>query len=391
MSPRAREPREAHHLDRMRVLIVQPWIRVGGAELLSLRLADELERAGHHVPIAALFVDAEGLPPALVARTYHLPPRALQALFRRSRRLALVLGPAALLAVIVRASRGADCLNPHNLPAPVLAAAVARLRGIPIVWQANEVPEPARGSDAMGPLERAAWRVGAALARWSAHAPAAIIVLSEHTAAAVRARYGREPVVLRPGVEGCDGLGTDAPAGGARLLFVGKLHPQKDPLRAIRVAAALVARGLDARLVMVGGGPLRDTVAAAARAALPGRATILTRVGDAELRRLYRDSDVLLVTADARQSWGLTPFEALACGTPAVISAGIGAAEVLGPVEAALIAAPTDEALTDAAERLVRDPALRQRLVRNGAALVRELTWRRFAEGCLAVFERACA
>lgn len=375
----------------MRVLIVQPWIRVGGAELLSLHLAYELEQLGHEAPIAALFVDRAGLPPHLASRRYHLPPRWLASLLQRSRALMLLVGPFALLAIVARAGARADCLNPHNLPGPVVAAIVGRLRRVPIVWQVNEVPEPTLRMDrpAYSLVERIAWTVGSALARWSAAAPASLLVLSEVTRTAVRDRYGRDATIVRAGADPCTGTSVARRSHSVRLIFVGKLVPQKDPMRAIRVTTRLIEAGVDAELVIVGDGPLRRDVRAAAMAALPGRATVLARVNDVELRELYRSADLLLVTADARQSWGLTPFEALACGTPAVVSREVGAAEVLGPRDAALLVEPTDAAFVAAALRLLRDDALRARLLANGADLTRELTWRSFAESSLDAFARA--
>lgn len=372
---------------------MQPWIRIGGAELLSLHLAHELEQLGHEAAIAALFVEEAGLPPSLADRRYQLPPRWLAALFRRSRALALIVGPLALLAIVARASSRADCLNPHNLPGPVVAAAVGRLRQIPIVWQVNEVPEPMRPSDqaAYSLMERISWIVGSALARWCAAAPASLLVLSERTRAIVRERYRREATVVRAGIAPCTTTSAARRERPVRLLFVGKLAPQKDPLRAIRVAARLVDAGADAELVIVGDGPLRRQVRAAVAAALPGRATMRLRVDQAELHELYRSADLLLVTADARQSWGLTPFEALACGTPAIVSREIGAAELLGPRQAALLVEPTDDAFVAAAQRLLDDGPLRSRLIADGAELVRDLTWRSFAEGSLVAFGQAVA
>ena len=379
----------------MRLLIVQPWIRVGGAELLSLHLADELERMGHSVTIAALFVDPRGLPDDLVRRSYRLPARWSQRAFAASRALFFLAGPLVLLGVAARASREIDCLNPHNLPASLITAIVGPLRRIPTVWQVNEVPEPtsAADADAVGRMERYAWRVGAALARWSAGRTTALVVLSHKTRLEVGRRYSRDATVVRAGVDGpaqAPGAAERDPRR-ARLLFVGKLHPQKDPLRAIRIAALLTTRGWDVHLTLIGDGPQHAVASEAAARQLGSRATLVPRVTDGELRQLYAISDVLVVTADARQSWGLTPFEALACGTPSVIPNHVGAAEVLGPRGAALVVEPSDTAFADAAESLLLDADLRTRILASGRELLRELTWRRFALQCSAVFEDAIA
>ncbi len=378
------------HYRPLRILLIQPWIRAGGAELLSLHLAEELQRRGHEALIAALFVDAHGLPD-LVARRYALPPRWLSALLRRSRALTYALGPFVLLAVVSRAAAHADLLNPHNVPAPFVAALVGRALGLPVVWQLNEVPEPLPASHAreVGLLERVMWRAAAALGHLVAASPSAIVVLSDKTRLAALAAYGREAVVVWPGVD-ADAFAPQAPKPATpplRLLFVGKLHPQKEPLRAVRVAAALASRH-DARLVVVGDGPLRGRLLAeAARTSIADHLSLRGIVSRSELRRLYAESHVLLVPAAGHQSWGLVPFEALAAGTPAVVSDELGSAPLLRTREAALVVPPTDEAFVAAAERLAADPALRDRLVENGRQLLRdELRWSRFAERCEEVF-----
>lgn len=379
----------------MRVLIVQPWVRIGGAELLSLRLAAELERQGHAAPVVALFCDPDGLGSALAGRTLLLPPARWQERFRRSRALLYLAGPLALALLLARHARPGDALNPHNLPAPLAAAVVGRLRGLPVVWHCNEVPRPARADDgdALGVLERLAWRAGSLAARACARSHAAITVLADRTREEVRATYGREATVVRAGVDRSRSAppAGDSPRGSVvRLLYVAKLHPQKDPLRAVRVLALLLGRGVDAHLTLIGDGPLRDAVAQAA-AAHGARVRLERRLEPAALADRYAAADVLLVTADDRQTWGLTPFEALACGTPAVIREGVGAIELLGPAGAALVVPPDDGAFADAALALAIDPRLRAAVVARGAAVLAGLTWEAFGTAYARVLSEAAS
>lgn len=377
----------------MRVLIIQPWIQTGGAELLSLELAAALERHGDAAPIAALFVRAGGLPAALLDRRFLLPPPWLARRFAASRRLCYVLGPFVLLAIVLRAAGAAAVLDPHNVPAPFVAALAGRLRRRPVVWTCNEVPAALPPAEAarLGLTERIVWRLAAALSRAVAGQPREILVLSEKTRAAVRTAYGREATVVRPGFtrppDGPVARRDGTPFG---LLFVAKLHPQKDPLLAVEVLRAVRERGIAAHLTIVGDGPERAAVAARIGAlGLDGAVALRPALAHEALAAAYRAADALLVTAGGHQSWGLTPFEALAAGTPAVLSDEAGAAEVLGPASAALVVPRTAAAFAAAIERLARDPALGPRLVANGAPLLATLTWERYAEGCRAAFVRA--
>lgn len=377
----------------MRVLIVQPWIRAGGAELLSLQLAEALERAGDEASIAALYVDTHGLPVHALGRHYVLPPAWLAARFARSRALTYVLGPFVLLGLVLRAARRADVVNAHNLPAPPVAAIAGRVWGRPVVWTCNEVPErlPAAQATRLGRLETAAWWIGAALGKLTANVPREILVLSEKTRQAVWRSYGRDALVVHAGVDLADfeteHRGSRAPFA---LLFVGKLHPQKDPLLGVRTLAALRDAGVEATLTMVGDGPERAAVESLVRELGLTRSVRIEPVLSLEsLVERYRSCDALLVTAGGHQSWGLTPFEALAAGTPSVLSPEIGAAELLGPAEAALIVPRNASAFADAVRRLASEADLAPRLVANGRRLIAELTWERYADGCRAAYARA--
>ena len=377
----------------MRILIIQPWIRLGGAELLSVELAAALDAAGDVTTIATLFVSPHGLPPAVAGRRYLLPPAWLARRFARSRGLTLTLGPLVLLALVVRGARRADVLNPHNLPGPLIAAIVGPLTGRPVVWTCNEVPAalPTDEARSVGPIEALAWRAGALASRVAARVPREILVLSEKTRGAVLRAYGREARVIRPGID-LAGFTADHIGGDGRLalLWVAKLHPQKDPLLAVRTLAAIHAQGIDASLTCVGDGPLRsETAALAATLGLGDHVRNERDLDRAALMERYRHADVLLVTAGGHQSWGLTPFEALAAGTPAVLSPAAGAAEVLGPADAALIVPRTPEAFAAAAIRLGADRGLTARLVANGVRLGAALTWERYAAACREAYARA--
>ena len=377
----------------MRVLIVQPWIRAGGAELLSLQLSAALERRGDDAPIAALYVRPHGLPATVADRRFLLPPRWLASMCGRSRTFSYLLGPVILFWVVLAAANRADVLNPHNLPAPLAAGLVGRIRSKPVVWTCNEVPEPLPKDHAarLGRLETLVWWVGSRLSGFGARSAREILVLSEKTRTAVRAGYGRDATVIRPGVELSDFVATHRRAEGPfGLLYVAKLHPQKDPLLAVRVLAEARRSGLDARLTMIGDGPERAAIHDLARSLSLDRYVTITR--DLDLSSLvehYRRSDALIVTAGGHQSWGLTPFEALAAGTPSVISADAGASEVLGPADAALVVRRDAAAFAEGVRRLAGEPELGARLVAHGRALVAELTWDRYGVACREAFGRA--
>src|SRR3954447_8680263 len=157
------------------------------------------------------------------------------------------------------------------------------------------------------------------------------------------------------------------------VLSVGRIDPEKNPLLLADVLAAVVERGVDARLIVCGTGT--DVEALRTRLQSLGvaeRAELRGHVGAEELREAYRTSDAFL-----HVSWteGVPQvlLEAYAAGLPVVATDVGGVAE--HAAGAALLVPPgrTQEPV-DALVRLVREPALRAELAERGFERVRSRT-----------------
>jgi len=119
------------------------------------------------------------------------------------------------------------------------------------------------------------------------------------------------------------------------LVHCGRLSAEKRPQRSVTTLATLRAAGMPVRLVVAGDGPLRSRLARrAARAGLPVTfAGFLP--GRAELAALLASADVAIAPGPA-ETFGLAALEALACGTPVVVSAESALPEVVGEAGASV-------------------------------------------------------
>ena len=169
------------------------------------------------------------------------------------------------------------------------------------------------------------------------------VICTTGWAAAEFERVGAGNVVRVPlGVD----LATFSPgAGGIRARYVGegqillvhcgRLSAEKKPERSLITLATLRAEGLPVRLVVAGDGPLRSRLLRrAARAGLPVTFTGFLP-GRADLAALLASADVVLAPGPA-ETFGLAALEALACGTPAVVSAESALPEVVGQAGASV-------------------------------------------------------
>ena len=105
---------------------------------------------------------------------------------------------------------------------------------------------------------------------------------------------------------------------------VGRLHPKKNPLRAVDVFASYRTEDHTAYLVFIGTGPLQDQVARKA-----GDGVVLAGYRQ-DVRELLGAFDVLLSCSTRSEAFGLNLLEALAAGTPVLAADQPGPRFVLG-------------------------------------------------------------
>ena len=177
----------------------------------------------------------------------------------------------------------------------------------------------------------------------------------------------------------------------ARFIFtVGVLEPRKNHGLLVEALRRLQAAGEQIGLVIVGreGWRWKDPLAAPSVAPLRSCVRIFRNVPDDDLVEFYNRAAVFAYPS-LYEGFGLPLLEAMACGTPVVASARSSLPEVAG--DAALLADPEDvDDFTAQLLRVLRDPALRRRLIDAGRRRARHFSWRQTAERTLAVYEEVC-
>jgi len=135
-------------------------------------------------------------------------------------------------------------------------------------------------------------------------------------------------------------------ATGRSVLYVGRLERRKAPERLLHAVARVRADGNDAEVVFVGrGSGVRDGVdygewtrELARRLGVP--CTFVGETAWSDVPRRYADSRVVCVPSEF-ESFSMTAVEGMAAGRPVVVTASVGAAEVLGADEFGQVV-PTD-------------------------------------------------
>ncbi len=152
-------------------------------------------------------------------------------------------------------------------------------------------------------------------------------------------------------------------------------------------------RSVDAELWIGGRGPYTESFRQAAQdAGVADRVRFLGFIPDAELIAYYDACDVFCMPSTERaEQFGLVQLEAMHCGKPVVATRlGTGVEYVTLDEVTGLLVNPGDEqALAQALNRLLADPALRTRLGEAGRRRVaEEFSVRRMVDKTVALYHR---
>ena len=290
----------------------------------------------------------------------------------------------ALAPALLSAIGRADIIHAHHMRAPssVLAAVIARARGMPTVVTDHGL----EGSDWGGLVPRLFDRF-LAVSRYSAEElrtpPSRTRIIY---AGVDPARLRPDPTVRRNGV-----------------LVVGRLTPHKG------VDVLIRALPPDVRLTVVGSEghdprfPERDYPKLLRSLAAKRHVEFLGAINDEELARRYRTAAVVVMPSVEETCYGrrvavsellgLVVLESMASGAPVIASRVGGLPEIVEDGVTGYLVPPGDVAALGARiADVLGDPAAAARLAWNARRrVVAELTWERCAQRCLEAYRELLA
>lgn len=403
----------------MRIAIIVKRLDVkGGTQRQALSLAQELCREGHEVTLYTLSYNKEAcftdllegmtvlsLPREAAAASWGeivfarvLPPLSeFVRECRRSRDLALLI------------SSDTEILNPHDQISYRVAAYYKGLvhKDTPSIWMMNDMPTRYWfywRERQLNPAIRVSWLRKLLYHVFDAYDKLrfvdlqdTIVVLDTWNKAFVQRYFKRDAIVVRSGLDADKFEYSVHPPplmSNVRLLTTGILFPHRRFEDIIEALSFLQTENINASLTIIGEtnsdtGYYARLSALVEERKLRARVFFRGKVSDEELARAYREHDIFIFS-NWLQTWGLAPFEAMACGMPTIVSRGAGAHEVLTHKENAYLVAPCDPlALAGAVRDLAFNPQLYAKLGREGRRFTeRCISWKRYAHQMLELFNR---
>ncbi len=394
----------------MKIAIIIRKLNVkGGAQRQALCLALELKKRGHKIKFYTLAYDKEKCFSDILDNfevvSLESAPQQHEGIFGYFSLLAAENREAKKLALLI--DEDTELLHPHDQVAYKAAYYFKKLiKNIPSVWMMNDAP-----SKIISHIVAEDLGVAHKLPFWKKifykcidwldlkfiKAQDKIVVLDNRDRDWSREFYNKDAIVVRSGSD----LGKFAYASRGNLpvkikiLLTGIFLPHRRFEDAILAAEILRNERVDFVMDIIGGYDEKDKYYQKIRRLiddkdLVDRVKLLGRVSDDELVKSYSTHDVFLFP-NHMQSWGIAVFEAMACGTPVIVSKTAGASEVLTNGENALIVNPkVPEELADAIKRLAGDFNFYAKISESGRKFVEQnIYWEKYADNMLTIFREA--
>lgn len=376
----------------MNVLMVTNVIapdKLGGLERYVRELSAGLVKAGHHVTvISKRTVEAQPsheIAPDGVEIIRISPPNKRNPLFALA--YPLLISLAVRKAIKEARARGPLVLHGH-FPVPMIGPSFGR---VPYIYTCHapvykEILDERQGSYSLpGPVQKlAVWGLKV-VERHVLKRAKTVVTLSSfiRNEVAILDRATGDRVRLLPG-----GLDTArfAPSETARsrdsvgpILFAARRLVKRTGAEELVAAMPEILKALpDARLMLAGDGTRRAHVAKAiVDNELAEHVEMLGRIPEDDLIAWYQECDIAVTPTQALEGFGLSTVEALACGTPALVTPVGANAEVVGTLSPLLVAggkSPSD--IAKAVIELWNDRDAYERIQESARAHVEpEMSW----------------
>ena len=270
----------------------------GGAEIYTEEVARELVQRGHDVTLLASSV--AGRPEQETMGGVELVRRGGRlGVYREARRFWNEQPPGRFDVVV-------DEINTRPFMTP------RWIRGTPIVALIHQLAREIWSFETPFPVSVLGRYV---LEPWwlRAYRRVPAMTVSESSARSLSDHHGWRDVVVLPEGSSSHPVPSVAKETDPTVVFLGRLVAMKRPEDALHAFAILQSSYPEARMWVIGDGPLSSRL----RGDAPPAVSFLGRIESEELLERLARAHVLVATS-VREGWGLNVSEAAACGTPSI-------------------------------------------------------------------------
>jgi D-inositol-3-phosphate glycosyltransferase len=162
------------------------------------------------------------------------------------------------------------------------------------------------------------------------------------------------------------------------VLFLGRLSKKKSPDLLLRAFGEVLQRSAGMRAILVFAGPEESGIRTqldqmGSQLGAESSVRFVGPIFGESKWAAYRDADVFVLPSQ-NENFGNTAAEAVAAGTPVIVTEQCGVAPLLAN-EAGLVVPHETRAVANALERILAEPGLRERLAAGCPRVTARLGW----------------
>jgi glycosyltransferase involved in cell wall biosynthesis len=171
------------------------------------------------------------------------------------------------------------------------------------------------------------------------------------------------------------------------LLYAGRISPEKNTDLLLETLKALTAdNSHEYRLLIAGGGPTAEQLAAKAEKLVPGSVVMIGHITDKEkLADLFANCDVF-IHPNPREPFGITPLEAMASGLPVVAPNSGGLLSYANETNAWL-STPDGESFAASIRSVFESQAIRTTRIAEGVKTAARYDWDTSIDSLFALYD----
>jgi len=349
----------------------------GGAELVVVRLAHYLQEHGHKVSILAASTashsDYGGLDIITPRKevSWHLWDGTVSSL----QEICGVL--VSLHKLCNKYANDFDVINTHNFPTTWTVPGSKK-----IVWMCNEVPDLWHRGNTPSLVNRLL-NTGRLVDRLIVRSKQPIAVVADtQCAKRFKHRYGFEPEVIPYGIDGEFFSQTVNAERNDKFTVIqpSMISPSKGQLEVLEVT-----KHLGVKVVFAGYFEPRHPYTAELFQRAAGLDAHFTgHINKEQLRELYYTAHVAVFPGKGQGSW-LGPFEALATGTPIIVSPNLSCSTIIAEHDLGVV---TTDLSSTFQEVIHNYPKYQQQALKGREFVLRNLTWNNFGARMLELMEK---
>jgi len=176
------------------------------------------------------------------------------------------------------------------------------------------------------------------------------------------------------------------------VLYVGAMNEIKNFQAVLQIFLMSEFQHIPLKMILPGGSTFTKneiTVQLLSKAKSADNIEIIDFVDQNTLRNYYRNAKIFLFPS-FHESFGFPPLEAMACGTPAIVSNRTALPEVCG--DAATYVDPNNNSdIVNKLQILLQDESLQQTFIKKGLEHIKKFTWEKAGKKYWDIFQKGIA